>query len=291
MLLELFNVISPVLFIALIGYIWVKIGNDFPTDFVTRLNMNFGAPCLVFVGILNLGGDLSNLSNFMFAAAVALTILLIASVLFVYIFKLPKRAYIIALSTTNCGNMGIPLCLFAFGEAGMAYAIAYFTVGCIFQFTVMLFISHGNLNPGSLLRITLLWGVAAALLFLATDTTPPVWLMNVTELLAGFTIPIMLITLGASLARLKVIKFGKIVTIGTIKMAAGIVIGFLVAGLFSFEGVEKNVLILQMSMPVAVFSYLLAAKYDRKPEEVASLIFTTTLISFITVPLLLLFAF
>jgi predicted permease len=291
MLLELFNVISPVLFIALIGYIWVKIGNDFPTDFVTRLNMNFGAPCLVFVGILNLGGDLSNLSNFMFAAAVALTILLIASVLFVYIFKLPKRAYIIALSTTNCGNMGIPLCLFAFGEAGMAYAIAYFTVGCIFQFTVMLFISHGNLNPGSLLRITLLWGVAAALLILATDTTPPVWLINVTELLAGFTIPIMLITLGASLARLKVIKFGKIVTIGTIKMAAGIVIGFLVAGLFSFEGVEKNVLILQMSMPVAVFSYLLAAKYDRNPEEVASLIFTTTLISFITVPLLLLFAF
>jgi predicted permease len=291
MLLELFNVISPVLFIALIGYIWVKIGNDFPTDFVTRLNMNFGAPCLVFVGILNLGCDLSNLSNFMFAAAVALTILLIASVLFVYIFKLPKRAYIIALSTTNCGNMGIPLCLFAFGEAGMAYAIAYFTVGCIFQFTVMLFISHGNLNPGSLLRITLLWGVAAALLILATDTTPPVWLMNVTELLAGFTIPIMLITLGASLARLKVIKFGKIVTIGTIKMAAGIVIGFLVAGLFSFEGVEKNVLILQMSMPVAVFSYLLAAKYDRNPEEVASLIFTTTLISFITVPLLLLFAF
>ncbi len=291
MLLELFNVISPVLFIALIGYIWVKTGNDFPTDFITRLNMNFGAPCLVFVGILNLGDDLSNLTNFMLAAAVALTILLIASILFVYLFKLPKRAYIIALSTTNCGNMGIPLCLFAFGEAGMAYAIAYFTIGCIFQFTVMLFISHGNLNPGSLLRITLLWGVVAALLFLATDTTPPVWLMNVTELLAGFTIPMMLITLGASLARLKVIKFGKIISIGTIKMAGGIAIGFLVAGLFSFDGVEKNVLILQMSMPVAVFSYLLAAKYDRNPEEVASLIFTTTLTSFITVPLLLLFAF
>lgn len=291
MLLELFNVISPVVFIALIGYIWVKTGNDYPTDFITRLNMNFGAPCLVFVGILNLGSDLSNLTNFMFAAAVALTILLVASILFVYLFKLPKRAYIIALSTTNCGNMGIPLCLFAFGEAGMAYAIAYFTVGCIFQFTVMLFISHGNLNPGSLLRITLLWGVVAALLFIATDTTPPVWLMNVTELLAGFTIPMMLITLGASLARLKVIKFGKIISIGTIKMVVGIAIGFLVAGLFSFDGIEKNVLILQMSMPVAVFSYLLAAKYDRNPDEVASLIFTTTLTSFITVPLLLLFAF
>ncbi len=291
MLLELFNVISPVLFIALIGYIWAKAGNDFPTDFITRLNMNFGAPCLVFVGILNLDSNLTSLTNFMFASAVALTILLIASILFVYLFKLPKRAYIIALSTTNCGNMGIPLCLFAFGEAGMGYAIAYFTVGCIFQFTIMLFISHGNLSPGSLLRITLLWGVVAALLFLATDTAPPVWLMNVTELLAGFTIPMMLITLGASLARLKVIKFGKTVSIGTLKMAGGTGIGLLVAGLFGFEGIERNVLILQMSMPVAVFSYLLASKYDRNPEEVASLIFTTTLISFITVPLLLIFLF
>lgn len=269
----------------------MKIGNDFPTDFVTKLNMNFGAPCLVFVGILNLGSDLSSLTNFMFASGIALTILLAASVIFVYVFRLPKRAYIIALSTTNCGNMGIPLCLFAFGEAGMSYAIAYFTIGCVFQFTVMLFISHGNLRPESLLRITLLWGVIAALLFLATDTSPPVWLMNVTELLAGFTIPMMLITLGASLARLKVVKFGKIVSIGTVKMAGGIAIGLLVAGLFGYDGVERNVLILQMSMPVAVFSYLLAAKYNRNPEEVASLIFTTTLISFVTVPLLLIFMF
>ncbi len=291
MLVELFNVISPVLFIALVGYFWVKTGNEFPTDFVTRLNMNFGAPCLVFVGMLGLGGDLTSLTNFMFASGVALTILLIATVVFVYVLKLPKRAYIIALSTTNCGNMGIPLCLFAFGEAGMSYAIAYFTVGCIFQFTVMLFISHGNLSPGSLVRVSLLWGVVAALLFLGTGTTPPVWLMNVTELLAGFTIPMMLITLGASLARLKVIKFGKIATIGTIKMLGGIGIGIATANLFGFTGVERNVLILQMSMPVAVFSYLLAAKYNRNPEEVASLIFTTTLISFITVPMMLVFLF
>ncbi len=291
MLIELFNVISPVLFIALVGYFWVKTGNEFPTDFVTRLNMNFGAPCLVFVGMLGLGGDLASLTNFMFASGVALTILLIATVIFVYILKLPKRAYKISLSTTNCGNMGIPLCLFAFGEAGMSYAIAYFTVGCIFQFTVMLFISHGNLSPGSLVRVSLLWGVVAALLFLGTGTTPPVWLMNVTELLAGFTIPMMLITLGASLARLKVIKFGKIASIGTVKMLGGIGIGIITANLFGFTGVERNVLILQMSMPVAVFSYLLAAKYNRSPEEVASLIFTTTLISFVTVPLMLVFLF
>jgi len=291
MIIELFNVISPVLFIALGGYLWVRSGYDYPTKFVTRLNMNLGAPCLVFVGLIDLGQDISLLSNFMLASFVAITVMLIATAIFVFITGLPRRGYIIALSSSNCGNMGIPLCLFAFGESGMSFAIAYFTVGCFFQFTVALFISHGNLKPGSLLKITLLWGIFAALFFIGTGISPPTWLMNVTGLMAGVTIPLMLLTLGASLATLKVVKFGKIFSIGLLKMALGISIGIATARYFGFEGVERNVLIMQMSMPVAVFSYLLASRYNRTPDEVASLIFTTTLISFITVPLMLVYLF
>lgn len=291
MFIELFNVVSPVLLIALIGFLWVKKGYEYPTEFVTRVNMNFGAPCLVFVGILNLGGDLVTMSTFMVASFVAIVTMLLVVIAFVYATGLPKRGYIIALSSSNCGNMGLPLSLFAFGQAGMSLAVAFFAVGTFFQFTVALFISHGNMKLGSLLRISFIWGIFAALFFIGTDTAPPTWLMNTTELMAGLTIPLMLLTLGASLATLKVIKKGRIVAIGLIKMATGICIGMAVAGYFGFEGVERNVLIMQMSMPVAVFSYLLASKYNRNPEEVASLIFTTTLISFVTVPLMLAFLF
>ncbi len=291
MFIQLFNVISPVLICALVGYIWVKRGYEYSTEFVTRLNMNFGAPCLVFVGMLDLGQDLDSMKTFMFAAFVSLTMMLIITYLFVVVTKLPRRGYIIALSSTNCGNMGIPLCLFAFGQTGMSLAIAYFTIGAFFQFTVSLFISHGNLKPGSLLRITLLWGIVAALFFILTDITPPVWLMNTTELFAGVTIPLMLLTLGASLATLKVIKIGKILTISVLKMAMGISIGIATAAYFGFQGLERNVLIMQLSMPVAVFSYLLASKFNRNPDEVASLIFVTTLLSFVTVPLMLIYLF
>lgn len=291
MLIELFNVISPVLIIGMIGYLWVKRGSDFPTDFVTKVNMNFGAPCLIFVGILGLRDDLGTATTFMMASFASITVLLVIAIAFVYIVDLPKRAYIIALSSTNCGNMGIPLCLFAFGEIGMSFAIAYFTIGTLFQFTVALFISHGNMKLGSLFRVALIWGIIAAFAFILTGITPPTWVMNVTKLLAGVTIPLMLLTLGASLAKLKVINFKKILSIGISKIAVGMVIGITIAHLFKFEGLERNVLILQMSMPVAVFSYLLASRYNRNPEEVASLIFVTTVLSFITVPLMLLFLF
>ena len=262
-----------------------------PLNLSHDLNMNFGAPCLVFVGILDLGQDLPSMSSFMIASFVAITLMFIISSIFVFATGLPKRAYITSLSSSNCGNMGLPLCLFAFGQPGMSLAIAYFAVGTFFQFTVALFISHGNMNFSSLFRIAFLWGIAAALFFILNDTTPPMWLMNTTKLLAGVTIPLMLMTLGASLATLKVIKMGKIFSIGIFKMALGIGIGIATASYFGFVGIERNVLIMQMSMPVAVFSYLLASKYNRNPEEVASLIFITTLISFITVPLMLTFLF
>lgn len=291
MFVELFNVVSPVLLISLIGYIWVKRDFAFPTDFVTRINMNLGAPCLVFVGLLGLRDDISAMTNFMFASLIAIIILLILASIFVYISGLPKRGYIIALSSSNCGNMGIPLSLFAFGDLGMSFAIAFYVVGSIFQYTVSLLISHGNMKVGELLRLSLLWGILAAVLFIATDSEPPIWVMNTADLLAGVMIPLMLLALGASLANLKIIKLSKIATIGALKMFAGIGIGIFVANWFGFEGIDRNVLILQMSMPVAVFSYLLAARYNRNPDEVASLIFTTTLMSFLLVPLMLLFLF
>ena len=291
MYIELFNVVSPVLFISLIGFIWVKREYAFPTDFLTSINMNLGAPCLVFVGLLGLRDDISAMTTFMFAALIAIVILLILASLFVYITGLPKRGYIIALSSSNCGNMGIPLSLFAFGDIGMSFAIAFYVVGSIFQYTVSLLISHGNMKIGELLRLSLLWGILAAVFFIATDSEPSIWLMNTANLLAGIMIPLMLLALGASLANLKIIKLGKIATIGGLKMFVGICIGIMVASWFGFDGVDRNVLILQMSMPVAVFSYLLAARYNRNPDEVASLIFTTTLMSFILVPLMLLFLF
>ncbi len=48
-----------------------------------------------------------------------------------------------------------------------------------------------------------------------------------------------------------------------------------------------SILILQMSMPVAVFNYLFAQRSRREPEYVASLVFCSTLLSLFYLPLLL----
>jgi hypothetical protein len=59
-----------------------------------------------------------------------------------------------------------------------------------------------------------------------------------------------------------------------------------IAWIFGLEGVAKGVIILQGSMPAAVFTYLFAARYNRAPEDVAGIVLSSSLLSALTLPLL-----
>ena len=63
--------------------------------------------------------------------------------------------------------------------------------------------------------------------------------------------------------------------------------GFGFAELFGYEGMQRGVLIIQCSMPIAVFNYLFATYYERDPEEVASLVVLSSVLGFILMPLLI----
>ena len=71
------------------------------------------------------------------------------------------------------------------------------------------------------------------------------------------------------------------------RVAGGALVGYLVANLLSLEGTSRGVLIVQSAMSAAMFNYLMAYRYHRSPEIVASLVVMSTLASFATLPLLL----
>jgi predicted permease len=117
----------------------------------------------------------------------------------------------------------------------------------------------------------------------------PDWLINTTGLLGGITIPLMLITLGVSLASLKVSEWKYSLLFSTVRVVGGFVVAVMVAHWLGLEGVERGVLILQSSMPVAVFNYLLALKYQQEPGEVAGMVVLSTLLAFILLPFIVSF--
>lgn len=133
----------------------------------------------------------------------------------------------------------------------------------------------------------ILYAVLLAVLLLWQDWRLPAPVLNATQLIGGMAIPLMLIALGVSLQRLQVRHWKKALIYSLARIAGGLAVGLLVCWLLGLDGVERGVVLLQSSMPVAVFNYLFAERFQRQPEAVAGVVVMSTVLSFISVPLLL----
>jgi hypothetical protein len=112
----------------------------------------------------------------------------------------------------------------------------------------------------------------------------PVWLLNSLDLAGQIAIPLMLITLGVSIANLSVGEVGRAVVLSLAKLSISAAMAILVVQLFGLTGVARGALVLQLVMPVAVTSYLLAERYRAEPDKVAGTVVVSTLISVAAIP-------
>src|SRR5690625_2038965 len=120
-------------------------------------------------------------------------------------FRRDWRVLLAHMMYPNTGNMGLPVVLYAFGSVGFAYGITVMVTVSLFQFTLgAILASHGQAWWRTLLRTPTVYAILISLTLLLTDTELPLWLGNSVGLISGFTVPLMLITLGVSLASIKV---------------------------------------------------------------------------------------
>lgn len=289
MIFELLTIVSPVAICALIGLVWSKCGYAFDVEQITRLVTYVGTPALVFTTLTSVEIDPESFTRMALATAVTVFMFAVIAAPILKVCGLELRPYLPPMVWANMGNMGLPLCLFAFGQEGLALAITYFSVDVIMLFTLGVTFSAGAFSIGQVLKLPFIYAVVAAVAVMLTGVEVPRWISNTASLLGGFTIPLMLIMLGVSLASLKVSSLKLASWLSLLRLAMGFLVGVGVAWLFGFEGAERGVLIMEAAMPVAVYNYLFAAKFNQKPEEVAGMIVISTALSFVTLPALLWF--
>ena len=287
MLAELFAVMAPVLAGAGLGYTWVRLGHPYPVEFVTRLVFNIGTPALIIASLSGAEIDAGSVGRTMLAAALVMTAMAAATPLMARLLGRDWRVILAPMMYPNTGNMGLPVVLYAFGSAGFAYGITVMVTVSLFQFTVGSVMASRDNPLRTLVRTPTVYAIVISLALLLTDTTLPRWLANSVDLISGFTVPLMLITLGVSLASIQVrsLKSGVGFSLLRIPVAAALAWG--IGSLLGLPAMAQGILVLQMSMPVAVFNYLFAQKARREPEYVASLVFCSTLLSLLYLPLLL----
>jgi malate permease and related proteins len=289
LILEVGRIVAPVFLLAAIGYGWVRRGWAYDVEFVSRLSMTVSIPCLIFMALVRSDVDPRLLRDTVLAALVAY--LAVGALVWVLVrgLDLDMATYWAPLTFGNTGNLGLPLALFAFGQAGFDFAVVIFAVMAIFSFTFGVWVVAGGGNPVTAVREPLVWGTVLGSLFLFMGWTVPAWAGAALDLVGQMAIPLMLITLGVAITGLQPRAIGRAAWLCLAKLAICTAVPLAVGLAFGLPRVALAVLVLQIATPVAVTSYMLAAKYRARPDEVAGLVVISTLISIVAIPALLSF--
>ncbi|WP_422075889.1 AEC family transporter [Tranquillimonas rosea] len=286
-LLTVLNVSAPVFLLAAIGFAWVKLGFDYPLDFVTRTAMTVSLPCLIFVALMETEIEPEALTTVSLAAVAAYAAVTVVMLAVVRLGDLSMRTYLAPLIFGNTGNLGLPLALFAFGDEGLGYAVVIFGIMAVYSFTIGVWMVSGGGSLTKVLKEPLVAGTVLGAMFLWQGWRTPVFLTNTLDLLGQMAIPLMLLTLGVAIARLTPGRLGLASALAAVKMAVCIAIGWLMGWAFGLPDIAFAVLVIQIATPIAVTSYLLAQKYGADAEAVAGLVVASTLLSVVVLPVLL----
>ena len=287
MIRELLEILAPTFLAALSGWLWVKSGRHFDREMIGDLIMLVGAPCLIFSSLVSLEVSASAMLVMAEAAVTCFGIVALVGIVTLRVLKLPAHTFLSTLVFGNLGNLGVPLCLFAFGTEGQALALVFFAIGATLQFSVGLFIWSGRFDAKELIRNPVGLSALAAAAVITFELPVPSVLANTTRLLGGFAIPLMLVALGVAVGEMRVTDLRRSLVMASIRLGVGVIVGFSLAHAFGFTGITRGVLILQCAMPAAVFNHLLAQRYDRSPEQVASIVVVSTLLTALALPFLL----
>ena len=277
----------PVLLTVFVGFFISKSGRPFDKKTVTFLVGTIGTPVLIFYSLSHSSADPEALALIGGATLVSIACFITIGMVSLRMAGLPVSVYLPSLAFPNTGNLGLPLSFYAFGETGLNYAIAIFAVVAISNHTLGHPLAAGRSKWRNVLSNPVIPAVILGVVVFYWQISLPVWLDNTLEILAGLTIPLMLLMLGTSLASIPVKTFKRSSWLSLLRIGMGMAVGFGLAHVFGFSGVARGAFILQCAMPVAVYNYVYSQMYEKDPEEIASLVVISTLISIITIPLLL----
>ena len=287
LILTVFQIVAPVFILATIGFTWVKIGWSYEIDFVTRLAMTLSVPALIFVALMKANISADTLSNLFLSSLIAYLFLALIFWITGKIFKLNMATYWAPLIFGNTGNLGLPLAMFAFGEVGLGYAVVVFAVMAIGSFSIGVWMVSGGGSINKVFKEPMVWATLFGALFLIQGWQTPKWATNTLELLGQMAIPLMLITLGVALARLKINLISRAIILSILKLCVSVGVAWIIGIYFELNDIAFAVLVMQIATPVAVTSYLLAQKYGADANEVAGLVIASTALSVFALTVLL----
>jgi len=286
MIERVLGIILPVFSIIVLGYLYARrVKPDMA--WVNRLSLNVLAPALIFSALASKAFDLS--SNALLIAGSVGVVLgsgLLAWPLSRVLHEDP-RTFVPPMMFNNCGNMGLPLAVLAFGSVGLSAMVAMFTISNLLQFTLGMHIVNRHAAFWPVLRNPMVLATFAGFAFALTQPPAPDWLMLAIKMVGDAMIPLMLISLGVRMAEVSWGGWHLGVIGALVCPLTGMVMAVLLTPVLGLDATQRGLLILFGSLPPAVLNFMVAEQYSQEPAKVASIVLIGNLASILFVPLAL----
>ena len=289
--IKIFEVIFPVFFVIGVGYYLGKKNPKFDTNFITNFAGNIGTPAMIFYTVTTTGITLSIFTHYFVYALIMIGGFVIIGLIFLFLLKKDLSMDLPPLILPNTGNMGIPICLFAYGTQGLGVASAIASVIILFHFTLGVFLAKKRFSFDVVIKSPPVYAIIVSVIFLYFQIKPPLFLENTTFLLTYATIFLVLMSLGIALTKFR-FSLKDSVILSLCRVILGPLIAFIIIYNFDLSGFAAGVLLIQSAMPSAILNYLVGSMYSPKKviDSIASTIVVSTVMSFFTIPMVVFFA-
>ena len=289
--IKIFEVIFPVFFVIGIGYYLGKKNPKFDTNFITNFAGNIGTPAMIFYTVTTTGITLDIFISYFIYAIIMIGGFAVVGLILLFFLKKDLSMELPPLILPNTGNMGVPICLFAYGTQGLGVASAVASVIILFHFTLGVFLAKKKFSFDILIKSPPVYAIIISVIFLYFKINTPIFLENTTFLLTYATIFLVLMSLGIALTRFKFSLKNSII-MSLCRVLLGPIIAYIIIHYFKLSGLAAGVLLIQSAMPSAILNYLVGSMYSPKKvvDSIASTIVVSTLMSFISIPVVVFFA-
>jgi malate permease and related proteins len=281
---RLLGIILPVFLVVALGFAYARKAKP-DMVWVNRINMNVLAPALIFTALAGKDFDLAA-NKILIAASIGVVI---GSGLlawpFAWLMHEDRRTFVPPMMFNNCGNLGLPLAVLAFGQPGFSAMVALFTVSNLLHFTLGVWIIDRHARFGSLLRNPMVVATVAGFLFAAFHPPMPEWLMQALKMTGDAMIPLMLIALGVRLSDVPWSSWRIGVIGGLVCPLTGIAMAALLSPVLRLDREQQGLLLLFGCLPPAVLNFMVAEQFQQEPGKVASIVLIGNVLAIVFVPL------
>ena len=286
MALRIISILFPLFAITALGYLVARRRAPDLTE-ANRLNMDVFTPALVFGA---LAASSVEAVAYLPLAGAALIVIIgsgVAGRLLASVIGADPRTLVPPMTFNNCGNLGIPVALLAFGEQAVPAAVVLFALSNTLHFSFGAWYLDHHARVRTVLRNPSVLAAIAGLLVSVLDVQ--IWqpLLQAIVMVGDIAIPLMLFGLGVRLATSRIATLGFGLVVAVVRPVVGMLIAWALMVPFDLPHTQWALLLIFGALPPAVLNFMFAERYHQEPDRVASAVLLGNVFAVLFLPIAL----